>query len=128
MRGNNKKNIVMIADDDLFIRKVISSALKDMAEIIEVTDGSQVEEIYKQHMPDILFLDIHLPNVTGLDLLRKISRTDLGAYIVMISADSTPENVQRSKFQGARAFLTKPFDKKRLLHIFHTCPNIKFHD
>ncbi len=109
MRGQNKRNVVLIADDDLFIRKVIRSALEGMAEIVEVADGAEVQDAYTKCMPDILFLDIHLPNISGLELLKQISKKDLGSYVIILSADSTEGNVQQAKFRGSRGFLTKPF-------------------
>lgn len=128
MRGNKLHNVVMIADDDLFVRKVIKAALQEFTEFVEVTDGAQVEEVYKKTLPDLLFLDIHLPNQSGLDLIHRLSRFDIGAHIIMLSADSSEENVRSAKLRGSRGFLTKPFDKQRILHHFQRCPTIKFAD
>lgn len=128
MRGKNKSNVVMIADDDLFIRKVISSAIKDFTDIVEVQDGADVVEAYQKYQPDMVFLDIHLPNVSGLELIRPIQRADAGAFIVMCSADASSDNAFKIKQRGARAFLTKPFDKARVVHLFNKCPTIKFMD
>ncbi len=126
MRGTNKHNIVMIADDDLFVRKVISTALKDLAEIVEATDGKDVQSLYEKHMPDILFLDVHLPNISGLDLIRVLLKFDSGANIIMMSSDSRTNNVSTAKLRGSKGFLAKPFDKKRILHFFNTSPTVKF--
>lgn len=128
MRGNNVKNIVLVADDDLFMRKVVTSALGPLAEIVEVTDGAQVEEVYAKCMPDIIFLDIHLPNISGMELIHRLLKKDKGAYIIIQSSDSSVDNVRTSKLRGAKTFLTKPFDKKRILQIFNNCPTIKFVD
>ncbi|MFW0777564.1 MAG: response regulator [Rickettsiales bacterium] len=128
MRGSNKKNVVMVADDDLFVRKVIISALSEVAEIVEVADGAEVLTAYKEHMPDVIFLDIHLPNVSGLDLVYDLSKADVGAYIIMLSADSSEDNVRNSRLKGAKGFLTKPFKKERIMHYFNSCPTIKFAD
>lgn len=128
MRGSNKKNVVMIADDDLFVRKIIRSALEGLAEIIEVTNGSDVEAAYAKHHPDILFLDIHLPNKSGMDLIHPIIRTDKGAYIIMLTADSSEDNVRHSRMRGSRGFMTKPFTKQRIMHYFQNCPTIQYSD
>jgi two-component system chemotaxis response regulator CheY len=125
MRGSNKGNVVVVADDDLFVRKVIISALSDLAEIVEVADGAEVEKVCRARKPDIVFLDIHLPNVSGLDLVHKLIKEDMGAYIVMLSADSSEENVLKSKLKGAKGFMTKPFKKERIMHFFNACPTIK---
>lgn len=128
MRGTNKNNVILIADDDLFIRKVITSALDGLVDIVEVTDGADVVAAYEKCMPDIIFLDIHLPNISGLDLIRPIQKVDAGAFIVMVSSDSSTDNAYKIKQRGARAFLGKPFDKGRVMHIFNKCPTIKFMD
>lgn len=128
MKGKNKKNLIIVADDDLFVRKVIRSALEEIAEIVEVTDGAEVMKVYTEHTPDILFLDIHLPNVSGMDLIRPILKMDVSAYIIMLSADSSADNVKTSSLRGCKGFLTKPFEKSRILHFFNTCPTIKFMD
>jgi two-component system, chemotaxis family, chemotaxis protein CheY len=128
MRFDNKNNVVLVADDDLFVRKIIRAALQDLAEIVEVTDGALVQEAYKKCHPDLVFLDIHLPNISGMDLIRPLIRADQGAYVVMLSADSSTENVRDSRLRGSRGFLTKPFDKKRIMHFFNSCPTIRFVD
>lgn len=128
MRGTNERNVVMIADDDLFVRKVIRTALDGLADLIEVADGAEVQEAYTRHMPDLLFLDIHLPNKSGLDLLPVLLKSDAGAFVIMVSADSSEENVLGSKYRGSRGFLAKPFKKDRILAIFNKCPTIRFSD
>ena len=127
MRDKNKKNIVVVADDDLFVKKLIRAALQDFVEIIEVSDGACVEEIYKSHNPDIMLLDIHLPHRSGLELLPVILEADPQAFIVMLSADSSSNVVQTQQF-GSRGFITKPFTNKRLLEVIQSCETIKFAD
>ena len=128
MRGSNKKNLVMIADDDMFVRKVVSAALHGLCDIVEVTDGAQVVDTYLARNPDMLFLDIHLPNVLGMDLIHNLLHKDKGAFIVMLSADSSEQNVRNSRLRGAKGFVTKPFTKDRILHYFNKCPTIQFID
>ena len=128
MRDANKNNVVMIADDDLFVRKVIKVALENLAEFIEVTDGAQVVEICKKSKPDLIFLDIHLPNLSGLELLPQLMHADANAHVIMLSADSSEENVRNTMRYGSRGFMTKPFNKQRVLDYFTRCPTIKFAD
>ncbi len=128
MRGKNKKNIVMVVDDDLFINKVISVGLKDLAEIVVVKDGSEVLSKYKEHTPDMVLLDIHLPNISGLELLNKLLEFDPQAYIIMLSADSSKDNVLQTKFKGAKGFLAKPFPVERVIEYYNQSPTVKFMD
>lgn len=128
MRNGKKFNVAMIADDDRLIRKIIASALQDIAHVVEVEDGAAVQASYEAHMPDILFLDIHLPNVSGLELIQRLYGSDENAHIVMISADSSRSNVLQAAECGVKGFLTKPFDKQRIINLFNDCPTIKFSD
>lgn len=128
MKNKNIKNVVLIADDDLFIRKIITSALQNYATIVEAPDGAEVLKLYREHTPDIVFLDIHLPNQSGLDLVSALKAEDKTAFIIMLSADSSAQNVKTAQSNGAQGFLTKPFDKKRIMHYFHACPTISFMD
>lgn len=79
---------------------------------------------YEEHMPDIIFLDIHLPNISGLKIMNQIQKRDPDAYIVMISADSIMDNVQKAKANGCKAFFTKPFTKDRILESLKDCASI----
>jgi YesN/AraC family two-component response regulator len=79
-------------------------------------------------MPDVLLLDIHLPNKDGLTLVKEILEQDKDGYIVMLSADSVSENVEASVKNGAKGFLTKPVSHKHLMDYFKRCPTVRFTD
>ena len=128
MRAQNKKNVVMIVDDDPLISKVISAGLRDLAEIILAHDGSEVVRKYQEYTPDMVILDIHLPSISGLDLLNKLLELDPHAYIIMLSADSSKNNVLQTKFKGAKGFLTKPFPVDRVIEYYNKSPTVKFMD
>ena len=118
----------MVVDDDLFVRSVLRQTLHGIAKVVEVGDGAEVISIYKKHLPDLIFLDIHLPNRTGLELLEEITAFDPDAHIVMLSADSSLENVSKGKDSGIKAFLTKPFSRDRVMAYLHRCPTVVFKD
>jgi CheY-like chemotaxis protein len=126
MRVSRRNNIVMVVDDDVFVRKVVSDTIREFAEVIEIGDGAKVLQQYKTHMPDMVFLDIHLPNESGLDLLKQIRSFDPSAYVVMLSADSSTNNVTKGSALGIKGFLTKPFKPARIISLLNQCPTIKF--
>ncbi len=129
MRVEKKQgNIVMVADDDLFVRKILRSALQNLVTIVETGDGADVEKLYKDNVPDVLFLDIHLPNKTGLELIESIKEIDPDAYIIMVSADSSTDNVKISSKHGVKGFMTKPFNRDRVLKHVMNCPTVEFMD
>jgi len=124
MRDGRSHNVCLIADDDLFIRQIVSKILFGMAEIITATDGAECLKLYQEHKPDIAFIDIHLPIQTGFELTERLLRHDPDAYLVIMSSDSTAENVQDALQRGARGFLAKPIQRVKLLQYFNQCPTI----
>src|SRR3989339_1788242 len=108
-------NIFLVADDDLFVRSLVSRALKDYGKIVELTNGNDVVDRFLEISPDVLFLDIHLPEKSGLDILDEIIKKNKDAFVVMLSADSHLGNVVITRKAGAKGFITKPFTKQKLL-------------
>ncbi len=125
MRQNRTYNCIMVADDDMYIRTLIEAALKSKAEIINIVDGTSVMAEYEKNAPDMLLLDIHMPGKGGPELLREVLEVDPKAYVVMLSADSSRLNVMVTAKDGASGFLTKPFDKTKLMEYVDKCPTLK---
>jgi len=121
---NRERNVVLIADDNVFIRFLVKKWLGAVADIIEVGHGSEVLTAYKKHQPDITFLDIHLPGKNGKDILLDIKGIDAEAFVIMLSADSNKDNVVDSVRGGARAFITKPFTRDTLHKYYLMCPTL----
>lgn len=124
MRGDRDGNLVLVADDNEFVRFLIKKWLGPNAEVVEVGHGNDVVEEYRRVKPDILFLDIHLPGRNGKDILKEILDMDASAFVVMLSADSKKENVIFSIQTGAKAFMTKPFTRQTLDRYYNLCPTI----
>jgi len=124
VRATRRQNVIMIADDDMYMRTLVKKAIGPTSHILEASDGKDVVESYKRSVPDIVLLDIHLPNIAGTDLLQQILATDPKAFVVMLSADSSRENVENTVHSGAKGFLTKPFTKEKLQEYLTKCPTI----
>lgn len=120
-----QNNIILICDDDMYIRSLVKAGLKNVATIIEIGEGAQIIDAYKTHNPDIVLLDIHMPNLNGQEALAQIRVFDPRAYIIMLSADSSAENVVWSQRHGAKGFLAKPINKSKLSEYVEMCPTIK---
>lgn len=124
-RQEREQNIIMIADDDMFTRTIISKSVKEYGEIVEIFDGSAVTDTYRTVMPNVLFLDIHLPKKNGFEALDEILEFDHDAYVVMVSSDSGQENIAKAIKAGAAEFVSKPFVKKKLEQACLKCPSLK---
>jgi len=124
IRRTRMENVIMVADDDMYMRMLVKKGVPPRTRVCEVVDGGEIIAAYKKYMPDILFLEIHMPNADGTDVLRSILEMDPAAYVVMLSADSSQENVEWTTQNGAKEFLAKPFSKDRLMECVKECPTI----
>lgn len=125
-RQERSQNIVLVAEDDFYMRQLVSIALEGIATVIPAESGDAVLSLYKEHNPDVLLLDIHLPKVSGKQLLAEVLAYDSGAYVVMLSADSKSDNVHGLISAGARGFVAKPFTKETLLKYLQPCSTLHF--
>lgn len=120
-RENRAKNVVLIADDDLFVRKSLKSLLSGIAEIHESEKGSDVVGAYLTCNPDVVILDIHMPERSGLELVNDLNTQDTNAFVVVSSSDSIKENILKAIDGGAVGFLAKPAKKERLFEYLEQC-------
>ena len=116
---------ILIVEDDAFSRKLIRNVLNKQYHVIDVEDGKDAVETYILISPDIIFLDIDLPDINGHEILESILKIDPSAYIVMLSGNSDQDNVIRAIKEGAKGFVTKPFVKDRLYKYISECPTVQ---
>ena len=112
---------VLIVDDDQFIRKLIATTLEDVSEfeLHEASDGVEALEVARQARPSLVFLDVDMPRLGGIETCRQLRQDDVtaGATIVMLTAahgDSVESDAEQA---GADMFLTKPFSPLELLRL-----------
>ena len=106
---------ILVIDDDPLIRKTLSSHLtKEKFEILMAEDGSEGLEKYNLYTPDLVILDIRLPDMDGLEALRLIKEEDKNATIIIMTAyDDMKTTVDAIKL-GAFEYLVKPLDHVEL--------------
>lgn len=124
-RNERDENIIMIAEDDMFMRSLAKAAIEGLGTIVEAENAKNVMPQYIKYKPDILFLDIHLPGGDGLQILEEILEYDEDAHIVILSADSNEENIKFTSQKGAQGFITKPFTKEKMIETIKACPTYK---
>lgn len=124
-RLKRQNDVIMLVEDDLFARNIAKNALQSKFKVIEVTDGAKATQAYLSHSPDVLFLDIHLPNKKGYQILKEIMEVDPQAYIVMLSADAAKDRVMTCIQNGAKGFIAKPFRGEKLYDYIRKCPTIR---
>lgn len=102
---------IMIVDDATFMRITIKNMLKKSAhEVVgEAENGKIAVEKYKSLMPDIITMDITMPEMDGLTALKEILKTNPSANIIMVSAMGQEAMVREAILNGAKGFIVKPF-------------------
>lgn len=108
---------ILLVDDAAFMRMMIKDALtkNGYTAIIEAGDGEQACAQYEAEKPDLVIMDITMPNKTGIEALRDIKAKYPGAKIVMCSAMGQESMVVEAIKLGALDFIVKPFKPDRIL-------------
>ena len=111
------KNKILIVDDAAFMRMMIKDILtKNGYDVVgEAENGGKAVEKYKELNPDLVIMDITMPEVDCIQAVREIKRIDDDAKIIMCSAMGQQAMVIESIQAGARDFIVKPFQAERVL-------------
>jgi two-component system, chemotaxis family, chemotaxis protein CheY len=108
---------VLVCDDAIFMRTMISDILSQAGYDVvgEAETGAQAIEKYKQLKPDLVTMDIVMPDLGGIEAVREIMKFDAAARILMCSAMGQQALVVEAIQAGARDFVVKPFQPSRVL-------------
>ena len=108
---------VLIVDDAAFMRISIKNMLtKNGYEVIgEAENGLIGVDLYNELQPDIVTMDITMPEMSGLDALKEIMKTDPKAKVVMVSAMGQEAMVRDAIVSGAKGFIVKPFKEEGII-------------
>ena len=107
---------ILVADDAEFLRLRIMKMLSEEGhEIIEAENGMVAVSAYKRARPDLVFMDIAMPEKDGLTALKEIRSHDPKAKVVMLTALGQESIVLEAIRSGARDFMLKPFERNRVL-------------
>ena len=108
---------ILVVDDATFMRKVIGDTLSKAgySEIYEAVDGADAVEKYKELQPELVLMDIMMPNMDGLEALKAIRASDGNANVVMCSAMGQETMVIDAIRSGAKDFIVKPFKGERII-------------
>lgn len=112
---------VLIVDDAAFMRMAIRTILENNGFEIagEAEDGIRGVQKYKELMPDIVTMDITMPEMTGIDALKSIREFDPGAKVIMVSAMGQEIMVREAVMSGAKSFVVKPFKENHVVQVLN---------
>jgi DNA-binding NtrC family response regulator len=106
---------ILLVDDDPEVTQAVSNYF-DPADykFHTLSDGDRLLEVLPRVTPDIVLLDVHLPSVSGLDLLKKIKQDNPGLPVIIVSGQVSTDNAIEAMREGAYEYLTKPFRLEKL--------------
>ena len=112
---------ILIVDDEAHIRMLIEQTLEDLedegVELLQADNGESAVEIIQEEKPQLVFLDVMMPKMNGMEVCRRIKH-ELSmneVYIVLLTAKGQELDKQKGKEAGADLYMTKPFNPDALL-------------
>ncbi|MBI1891466.1 MAG: response regulator [Burkholderiales bacterium] len=110
---------VLIADDNNISLELLRGILASLgySNIKRAKDGEAVLKFYGDEKPEVIFLDINMPGKNGLDTLKDLREINPNAFVVMVTGESSAENIQQSLARGAQGFVVKPYSAGRIKDV-----------
>ena len=114
---------LLIVDDEAHIRMLIEQTLEDLedegVELLFADNGASALEIIQQEKPDLVFLDVMMPKMNGMEVCQKVKKElgITGVYIILLTAKGQEVDRQKGLEMGADRYMTKPFDPDEMLEV-----------
>jgi two-component system chemotaxis response regulator CheY len=115
---DNNLPTILLVEDQGFSITLFKGAFPEYT-IFTAASGAECLETYGREKPDITFLDIGLPDISGLEILKTLIREYREPYVIMLSSMNNDQYVRKSLELGARGFLAKPYNKDFIQHYIH---------
>ena len=113
-----KKTKILICDDSSLIRKQLKDLLIKMdCEVIEAVNVKEVVDIFKEVQPDVVFMDIVMPEADGLEALKNIKVYNQDAKVIMLSSIGTSTKLVQALKSGAMDFIQKPYTTEQISKV-----------
>jgi CheY-like chemotaxis protein len=103
---------ILVVDDEPLVRRSLKRVFENSGyQVVEAVDGTQGLKVWRENRPDLVFLDVLMPGLTGPQLLMEIDKeARRGCKVILISAYSGEYNLDSAKSLGADHFIPKPFE------------------
>jgi DNA-binding NtrC family response regulator len=111
----NMKPKILIVDDQADMRSLLATVLKEQYDVAQAGSGAALQKCFPQEAPDIVLLDIKLPDADGLDLLPQIRKRWPETEVIVLTGHGTVSMAVEAGRRGAYNFLSKPFESEKLL-------------
>jgi len=110
---------VLLVEDDPVTRQMAGKLIGQQHVLVTASNAYEAVVNYLIYAPELVFLDINLPDESGMQVLDQLMACDPDAYIVMFSGNDGIDNIVDARKRGARGFVSKPFKRDRIKHFMH---------
>jgi two-component system, chemotaxis family, chemotaxis protein CheY len=117
------KITALIVDDSRVARVILTNYVNKVAGftvVAQAANGSEAIDTYEKVRPDIVFMDVVMPGIDGITALKKILEINAAARVIVLSAMDDDMTVKKALLAGAKAFLPKPYEQKKLVTILNS--------
>jgi len=113
---------LMIVDDASFMRVAIRRMIekKEYEVVCEAEDGQDAVDKFKKYRPDVITMDITMPNLSGIEALKEIKKLSSTVKVIMVSAMGQEALIREAVMSGANSFIVKPFKEDKLLEVLES--------
>ena len=109
----------IVVDDSSFQRTIVQNTIENWFDVIgTASDGKKAIEVFREKRPDVITMDIMMPEMNGIESLRRIKDISPETTIVMVTSVSQDEKMREAAKAGADGYVTKPVDTERLRDEF----------
>ncbi len=113
MRGT-----ILVVDDEEDLRRLLTESLaREGFQVVAARSGREALALVEQEPPDLIILDLVMPEMDGIETLRRIRERGVAAKVVVLTAYGTAQQVREAMALDVREFIGKPFDVERLIRI-----------
>ena len=113
-----KKLTAMVVEDEGVANELLSSTFKNFfSEVSSAFNGKEALEMFERLQPDIIFVDIVMPEMDGIELSRKLREINPNQIIIVISASNDIQKISESIEIGVNSFIQKPIDTKKIIEL-----------
>lgn len=113
----SREKKILIVDDAAFMRAMLRRAIEGTGgeyRILEAQDGEKALEMYSEHSPGLVLLDISMPGINGIEVLKRLKNLDKDAFVIMCSAIGQDNMIVEAVENGAAEFIVKPFKAEQI--------------
>jgi two-component system response regulator (stage 0 sporulation protein F) len=108
---------VLVVDDEAEVVDVLKEHFEETYDVDTASDGKRALKLIRTRRPEVILLDIHMPGLNGLEVLKRIQKVDGKPVVIVVTANEDTDVAAQAMSQGVFSYVPKPFDFQYLDHL-----------